>query len=203
MMSSLSFQAGKVMSDTSVYSIHYLDSFDVYNFELALSNIWEKLIEDGIVKSLFYGGTVKSFPDFFDFMNRRGTLAYVLLKNKDLHGFFWLNNFVGKTAQIHCTGFKKSIGTRRNAHIFARKCISYALCLNDDDGFLIDTVLGYTPISNTLSVKFNERAGMIKIGQIPSYCNMAYEGTVVDAVLTYATRETLNLSGELESIWIE
>ena len=186
----------------ATYSFIYVNRVTPFSDDI-LNLVWDKMEKDGILRHLFYDGSNKTREEFFEFMGRRNTLPFTLFKEAELIGFFWLNSFVGRTAQIHFTAFRNSMGTRRNATHFGTKCIQYCLSLKDDNGFFIDTVVGVTPVSNTLARRFNEKAGMIKIGLIPNYCIMHYEGRIEDGVLTYATRESYGFDGKAETIWQE
>ena len=170
---------------------------------LIFHQVWCKLRDENLVETLFFDGTCKNFSDFMDIMTRKNTLPFALFKDDEIYGFFWLNNFAGKTAQIHFTAFKNSIGLRRCAPSFGTKCISYALSLKDELGYFIDTILGVTPISYKLALKFNKRAGMKEIGRIPNRCVMYYKRRVEDALLTYATRETLEIHKDQVAAWEE
>jgi len=177
--------------------------------EHLLRRTWEQLERDSLVRILFYDGHIHLFDEFYDYMRSPSVMPFVILKDAEIIGLWWLNMFKvidgERTARIHFTAFRNSIGTRRNAPSFGRKSIRYALSLRDKEGYLVDRILGLTPATYKLALRYNEKAGMQQYGIAENACNLVYENRVVDGILTYATRETMALEeGKLETnLWVE
>ena len=163
-----------------------------------LEFVWVRIVSDGLVPVVFYDGSVRCLEDFHACMQDGGTLPFVMSSNAGkIIMFCWLNCIEGVTARIHFTFFKDSWGRKRDALGYAKAMLRHVLTRRDSAGYVLDTVVGMTPVSNPLAVRFVQAAGMQKVGFIPHGAVLHYEGSQpVDAVLTVATRDSLGVTEE-------
>ena len=93
--------------------------------------------------------------------------------------------------------FRDSWGRRCDALHHAGAMLRHVLTRRDSAGYVLDTLVGLTPVSNPLAVRFVQAAGMRKLGIIPHGAVLHYEGRrPVDAVLTVGTRASLGIAEE-------
>ena len=186
------------------YRISYLArSFE--NTKSILRMIWQKIVADGLVPILFYDGCIQKEEDFLCAMMDGQTCPWVVSDEKKFVFFAWMNKPEGKAMRAHFTMFRDSWGRKRNALAIARHMLGHMLTRKDDSGYVVDTILGVTPVTNKLACRFALGFGMTRVGIMPNVVTLFYDGRTTDGLLTYATRESLGLQeGEtVGAIWSE
>ena len=169
-----------------------------------LRMVWERILEESLVPVLFYDGSIQTWPQFLECMTRQGGCPFVIIRKANPVMFAWVNDTEGQSMRMHFTMFRDSWGEKRHAAAIARHLLEFVLTRKDEQGFLIDTIVGVTPTSNRLACRFVQRVGLTKLGVIPHAISLYYEdGRTDDAMVTYATRETLGLQPDedVRAIW--
>ena len=176
------------------HDIIFLGRRDPYT-KPTLEFVWSKIIGDGLVQRLFYDGSVQNLEAFLGAMMNEDALPFVMT-NEDgkIVLFAWLNCIEGVMARMHFTMFRDSWGGKRNAVALGRKMVEHVLSRKDDAGYIIHTVVGITPVVNTLALRYVMALGMERVGIVPNGATLYYQGgRVVDAVLTVATRKSMGI----------
>lgn len=167
-----------------------------------LGHVFDKVVEDGLLASLFYDGSVRTKDEFLDEVLRPGTIPFVVMYGKDVAAFSWLNDIQDRSARAHFVIFRKFWG-RRTRIPLGRNFYKYVLSIRDAAGYLFDCVYGITPESNPLAWKAALQSGWRLIGSIPNRVFLADTGKSAGGVVTAATREILGVvEGEMvEATW--
>lgn len=183
------------------HAILYLDAQQPGTPEL-LGHVFDKMTTEGLLKRVFYDGTVRTKEKFIADVLRPGSLPFVIMAGNEIACFTWLNSIEGRSARGHFTFFRKFWG-HRNSVPMGRRYFRYALSRRDTEGYLFDSIVGITPQDNLLSWKFALECGCVMVGTIPRFLYMAEAGKSVDAVAVAATRESMGVRpGEVtEAVW--
>lgn len=167
-----------------------------------LGHVFDRIVEDGLLASLFYDGGVRTRDEFLDEMSRPGTLPFVVMRGKDVAAFSWFNCILGRSARAHFAIFREFWGRKIRVSL-GRNFYRYVLSRKDAEGHLFDCVYGITPENNPLAWKTALQSGWRLIGTIPSCVFLADTKMSVGGVVTAATREILGIAeGEVvEATW--
>lgn len=158
-----------------------------------LGAVYDGLVSDGLLNSLFHDGSVRTRDAFWDELIRPGCLPFVVMQGGEVAACSWLNNIHGRAAQTHFVIFRRFWGRRLHESI-GRHLYRYILTRQDDQGHLFDCLYGITPENNALAWRAALRCGWRRSGLIPHYCLMSDTGESVSGVVTVATREFLGIS---------
>lgn len=167
-----------------------------------LYEVWERLEADRLLESLFYDGSVNSWPDFANEILRPGSLPFVVFRDGEIAAFSWLNNITSRMARTHFAILKNFHG--RSCHMeLGRHLYSHILTRKDGDGYLFDCLCGITPVTHKLAIKAAARCGWKICGEISEACYIAASKRSVAGVISCATREILGIEKEVGAIWEE
>lgn len=151
-----------------------------------MAGLFDAMAEAGTARTVFYDGTVNNRDEFVREMKRRDTHLFVVRERETLLAFFWLNTLEGRSARIHFCGFRPLFG---RSSAVARECLKRTLHMRAGADFVLDTLIGVTPVENRLAVRMLKRAGMIPVGVIPGMLDNAYTRQPMDALVSYCTRK--------------
>ena len=148
-----------------------------------LVDLWFLLVEDGLDAELFYDGSVQVQGDFVEFMQTQGREFYLIEDEGEPAAIMWLDNWAGRCARIHFCVFRRAHGPK--ALDIGRFVTDWLLCATGQDGTKsLDVLVGVTPETNRLAIRFIKRLGFQMVGTIPHAVPMA-DGSQVGAVISY------------------
>ena len=168
--------------------IPFYDNDATANFsDTSLAQAFRRIVREESVTKIFYDGSVRNSADFIRFVrNRENELFFVSHDNREA-GFFWLNRFRGKATFITYCLYKDFWGDE--ALLISRKCIEFLFARKDSHGeHLIDVLLGLTPATNKLAVKFLLKNGMTVLGKVPGLLYDASAEATVEGIFSYIQR---------------
>jgi len=149
----------------------------------ALEGYWRKLSNAGLHRQRFHAGGVNSAAEFIEAVLAEHSLFFIVydVKTKDVYGECTLNGFMGKTAQIHFSVmpefFRQSIEITRIV-----LTLLFGLVDANDDKPAVTTLIGVTPETNRLAIKFIQKVGFKHVITIPDMCNV--HGILVPGFIT-------------------
>ena len=146
--------------------------------------IYTMLEKEGKAEAAFCDGSVKSNPDFIQFMKYDSKLWVVIIEKKVV-GIAWLNNFGHNIAWGHFAFFKSTHNTVK----LYRETMRQLIFLEDTNGYVFSTLMGWVSSKNKIAIDMVKQAGMIKVGEIPNATYDYFDGKTYDAALFYITRE--------------
>ena len=147
--------------------------------------IWDRICEEGKKEVLFYAGDITTLGEFVRQVRSQGTHFFVIKANDDTAGMFWLNGWEDYAARIHYIFFKRYY--RYCLHI-AKEGLKRLMALERADGTpFVKVLIGVTPISNRLAVKFLQKVGFIINTEIPHLCLV--NGETEPGVISHFTGE--------------
>ncbi len=132
-----------------------------------------------------------TWSDVVAVITRMGQQMYLVVNQKDrIVGEFMLENFTGRSAQVH---FSMSPEVSPKERLAAGKLgLRHTLhCPHPDRGYFLDSIYGLTPLVNRAACGFALRAGLKRQGVLPS--GMTYKGEPVDCMISVCTRKTLRM----------
>lgn len=153
-----------------------------------LSQIYRRIVRERTVYKTFYDGSVQNTRDFINFVKSdKNRFFFVNYQGKEA-GFFWLTEFVAKTAFINYCLFNEFWG--KEGYLIGSKCLDMILHQKEPhDEYKIDVLLGLTPVTNKLAMNFLVKNGMKVIGRVPKLVLDHNEGAKVDCVFAYRGRD--------------
>ena len=153
---------------------HWSISYDV------IETIWEKMLQDGTFKRVFAAGTVKTFEQFYAFLQNKNNCVVTIWDGNDIAFIGWLNNFTATSAAAHFSCFKSSFG---KAVEISKVALKYWF------GFpFLKTIIGTIPEDNRLAISAVKRSGGTVIGTIPAYSKNIYKNKIVGATIIFFER---------------
>ena len=158
-----------------------------------LEAAFRQIVEEGLLESLFYDGTVNSRDHFLDVVLRPGTLPFVVMCKEQIAALTWLNCIEGRAARVHFVIFRKFWGRKTHRRI-GWNLYRYILSRQDEAGYLFDCLYGVTPETNLLAWRAAIKCGWKLAGTIPARCFIAASAESVGGVVTSATREILGIA---------
>ncbi len=154
--------------------------------EKELQSVWETGKKQGIYKKLFYDGTITTLENFITFAGEKNRAFYVIYSQTTPVALFWLDNRTAQAAFIHFALFKEAYG--KKGRILGTYVLNWLLTSKDQSNRAFFKVLiGVTPITHTLAVRFLKDMGFTILGIIPHVLPLA-EGKTTHAVVSYVTK---------------
>ena len=162
--------------------------------DVELGRLWERFVDCNRDQSIFYNRPPMDGKDFARFCHADDVHLWVISFREEVAGIFWLTEHEGKTARCHFgqlpTKQKRTAGRMPVQLGFGRFCLASALWTHDGQGYLVDRLLGLTPLTNRSAIRFIGRLGARFIGVVPGGCYVHNTGRNEDGAATYYTRET-------------
>lgn len=152
-----------------------------------LSKYYAQLEDDNTLHHAFYDGGVKSFYDFRNFCLDRLNLHYVIYS--ELYDapvcHFYLNGFQGLTCMIHFS-LSSTVYGHGESVAFAKDALDLVFKLRRENAPLpiTRTLVGLTPITNKLAIRFLKAVGFQPLGTLDGSCYIARQQRYVTGVLS-------------------
>ena len=152
-----------------------------------IAQVYRRIVSEETVYKVFYDGSVANTNDFIKFMRNKDNEIYFVEYDGKEAGFFWLTRFIQKSAFINYCFYKNFWGIKTLT--VSQLCIDYLFNKKDENGqFTFDVLLGLTPTSNKLAIKFLLKNGMTVLGKIPGLLYNYTEDTTTDGILSFKHR---------------
>ncbi len=130
--------------------------------------IYDGLVNDGVIKEMFYDEPDPTFEGFMSIMKSPANLPiFAFIDNKPA-GVAWLNGLAATWAVMHF-GINKIAWGKESIKI-AQYFISYWFSLKKDGEPIFKTLVGVTPNDHKKAIKFIERLGLTIATAIPGVC---------------------------------
>lgn len=161
------------MSQFEVYPLVKMESGWSIPDEVLLG-VWQKIIEEDKLESLFYDGTIKTPFEWMEFIKRPGTYPILIVKNNQVVHVSWLKDIFDVGAWAHHV----SIGRYQRGAWEAGRDHWRKYYPN------IKLLLGLTPETNEKAIKFLQKiCKFTVVGKIPLMCQV--NGDRVGAIISY------------------
>ncbi len=159
-----------------------------------LKQVFLKIAVEGTLHKIYFDTKINNNIEFIAFIKQKQHSVFFVKAGEKEVGFFWLASFNQRSAFINYCFFKKFWG--RDSLKISIFCIDYILEKKKANGdYMLDVLLGLTPINNRLAINFLIKNGMQVLGKIPGICTDYHQNKVVDGLLSYKTRNTSKMAG--------
>jgi hypothetical protein len=150
-----------------------------------LEDVFDEMIVHGLVSAVFAGSNVSTSEDFRKMMRHPSNIPVFLVYGTQCIGFAWLNGIALNHAYGHFCTFPNEAMT---AVEMGGMVMDYWWSLGTPEKPALDVILGTIPAFNERAVKFIQKVGFVKLGEIPRlFVNPATQERW-PAVVLYCTR---------------
>lgn len=159
-------------------------------------SLWDEMDRLGLAgRAVFFDGSVQDAWEFLREMKSPEVSMYVLRVGNDIGGVIWLNCQTMRTAHFHFCGFPAAWKTGAlHGGLFALQTLLGQTGRSGE--YLLDTLFGLLPTTNTLALRMMRRAGFVDLGPVPNGVYLHREGRSVPAIMSYCDRDTLGRQGD-------
>ena len=154
-----------------------------------LLEIYLKLLKHRLIDKVFIMGEA-STPDKFVAMikNKRNVFNIVINEENECTTLSWLNRWGFNHAFVHHCFFPEAWG--KHTYEIGKMVLKYWFEMKKDNGEpILDVLMGKTPESNRLAVRFIKKMGFTIIGTVPGICFDVKQKKKIGAVFSYIRRE--------------
>lgn len=131
-----------------------------------MEKFFQRIQQDGSANIVFYGDKIKTAKDFISFMKDTKNFPTIITVDGLISGIVWLNGISKNYAFGHFCLLRNTWG-EHTLHI-GQKVLDYWFSINDKHGDpVLDVIIGIVPSFNTKALKFIERLGFKRVGEIP------------------------------------
>jgi len=175
------------MSETVIVPYCEIDGIRTFN-DSEVRSFYERIERDGLKDIVFMHGDIPDANAFLHEMKRPGGSVLYVVYVEDLQaGLIWLDRIEGKTCRVHFTSFSEAWGM--DTVQIGRDAIRQVMYMTSTTGeHIFDVLLGLTPSRNVRALRWLEKVGLKKAGDIPNAMWDAKAGESVDGTLMYLTR---------------
>ncbi|EPR44571.1 hypothetical protein dsx2_1530 [Desulfovibrio sp. X2] len=156
--------------------------------EIALQ-LWDMLVDDGLVSTVFYEGQVTDAETFCRLMLSPERALYAAWPEDSCRpsAFAWLSDQTGRAVRLHFCFFRHA---RRHALPLARQFARFLLAVRDERGERVfETIYGLLPESNLAAIRLGRKLGFRTIGVLPGAAYIAAEDRLEGLALSCLTRK--------------
>jgi len=159
-----------------------------------LHQLWDMLVDDGLVSTVFYEGRVTNAAAFAALMFSPLTVCYAAFgPGSRPAGLAWLNAQEGKAARLHFCFFRHA---RRHALALGRLFTRFLLTARDEGGeSYLETLYAGVPQSNRPALSLARKLGFRTMGVLPGAAYIAEADRLEGLVLSRLTREEVLAHG--------
>lgn len=152
-----------------------------------IMELYDRMVEEGTVEVTLYSGNITTREEYLKAIKYGLNKLWIVLKDDELVGMIWLNNFADRSADIHACMFKDAWG--RYTVGPSKYALNQLLNTPNAEGeYTLDTLVGKIPVENQHMVRFSKKVGMSVVGIIPMAMYNGKTGKSVDCVITYINR---------------
>jgi hypothetical protein len=154
----------------------------------AMKGLYRMMVKEKTSRKVWYSGSVQSEDDFVRVSKSMGTHTVIILTKDGKPGAIsWLNNFLAASAQIHFVLFREVWGEKSQE--VGQMALDYFFGLKNKDGDpFLKVLMGITPESYDLAIRYIKSLGVTVIGTIPNFLHNYYTNETMGAVISYLER---------------
>ncbi len=134
-----------------------------------IMEFYERMVRDGTAPLVFHDGAITSSNDFLRMMKGPNAALYVAYYKEEACGVGWLTHFEPKarSCRAHFTAFSEV--WKEDTVSIGREVFNQMLHMKADDGeFVFDVFLGLVPLFNVRVIKWLNKVGLVRVGEIPN-----------------------------------
>lgn len=154
--------------------------------------LYEWSREERSLQTVFYNIDCSSITRewFLRFWKHPGKKIYLILGEGQVGGWVWIDRRIDCCASVHFNMFRWTWGPR--ALQMCRQGVFELLHMehNGNGKHKLEVLVGQTPVTNRLAIKFIQKIGFKPIGRIPGALFDFKSQSYVDAYMSYISRET-------------
>ena len=165
-----------------------------------LAGIYRRTVKEKTVHKVFFDMQVRNTNDFINYFKDENLEFFIVSYHGQESGFYWLKEFAPRASFITYCLYKSFWG--EHTLKISQACIEATFNKKDEHGnHKTDILLGLTPASNKLALKFLAKNGMKIVGSIPNLIRDAQKGKLVDGIISYRHRENGNANRSFLSLF--
>lgn len=149
-----------------------------YLSDFQVMDLYDQMVSEGLYDKVFYADQHPTAELFLDYIRAFCWMASVRDEEDESVGVFWLDGFSGKVAFLHYWVFKIGWGQAK------RLPQAVVQWITDNTDGCITGLLGKTPSSNRLALRYLGRAGFAQMFEIEDAVRFK-DGSYGSAVISY------------------
>ena len=149
-----------------------------------LEGIFDKIIDQGLLKTTFWEGGVTEKSQFVALARNPNNHLVFAFEEKNCVGVGWLSAVMSNYAFAHFCLFKEIWGRSVN---IGKTCVDYWFSWPGEGGPLLDSIIGIMPGFNKRAHNYVARLGWTRLGRIPGMFRDKTRNRE-DAVIYYISR---------------
>lgn len=155
-----------------------------------VESLFKRMVDEGKAHLVFPARDIVHPRQFLTAMQDGINQLFMVadVSSKNLCGFMWLNGFEGRGAKLYFCGFNGF--TYQTLVKAARDATDEILNDKDDDGYFIDILFGFIPVTNQAARKFALKAGFKHTDNVPHLGTSPTTGKSEAAAIFYKARTT-------------
>jgi hypothetical protein len=150
-----------------------------------LEDVFDEMVVEGLVSAVFAGTNISSSKDFIGMMRHPTNIPVFVVAGTRCIGFAWLNGIALNHAYGHFCTFPNGVMT---AIEMGEMVMGYWWSLGGPDSYALEVILGTIPAFNSRAVRFIQKLGFVKVGEIPKVFLNPMTNERWPAVVLYCTR---------------
>lgn len=156
-----------------------------------IKGFFKRIVRDGLKDIVFHAGDIRTPQDFLkEARDSRRMILYVVYAGNLEAGLIWLTHFEARTCRCHFTSFSETWGM--DTVSIGRAAISQVMYGKAAGGeYLFDVLLGLTPSANIRAIRWLEKVGLKKAGEVPSILWDDLHQKTIPGTLMYLTRDCI------------
>ena len=161
----------------------YIELKDGWSIPMdVMGQIYLRMVEENKADTLFYSNDMKDPYDFVAFMQDKNNWPVVIFNDEmDVGMVAWLNQMNDGNAQAHFCTFKG-----HNPLKMGKALLEWWGDYKDDNGVrCFKTIVGITPETYYMALKYIGKLGFTQIGTLPNFCYLEKKGIRVGGVVSY------------------
>jgi len=150
-----------------------------------LEDVFDEMVEQGLVSVVFSEVHIKTSADFKGMMRHPTNIPVFVVQAEACIGFAWLNGVCGTHAYGHFCTFPNGA---MSAIEMGEMVMGYWWSLGGPDKHSLEVILGTIPAFNERAVRFIQKLGFVKVGEIPKLFTNPATKERCSAVVLYCMR---------------
>lgn len=153
-----------------------------------LAGIYRRIVKEKTVNKIFFDRKINNTDDFINYFKNNNVELFIVSYYGQESGFFWLKEFFPCASFITYCLYKSFWG--EHTLKISQSCIDFTFNRKDEYGdYRTNILLGLTPASNKLAIKFLSKNGMKIAGNIPNLISAGQNEKPIDGILSYRHRK--------------
>lgn len=155
-----------------------------------LALLFEQMKEDGSDSQVFFEREITTAEKWLEFVKSPGVHLFIPTCDGVPVGVCWLDRLQERWAQFHFCLFKNIWGHGRSVEL-GRWVLNRILSMKDEDGYLLDMLVGVLPTRHRLALRYVKKCGGKASGVLPLGVVNGDTGQSEEATIITLTREDL------------